>query len=483
MFKNRWKKDQIKEPLAKKPRLGNPVVSHKFGADPYALEYNGRIYVYMTYDEPVYDKDGNMTENTYSNITSLSVISSSDMVNWTDHGQIELAGENGAAKWAKNAWAPAVAHKVIENVDKFFIYFANNGTNIGVVTSDSPLGPWTDPISGPIISRELGGVDGIPWLFDPAVLVDDSGEAYLYFGGGVPDDAFKMPLTSRVVQLHADMVRVQGTIKAIPAPFMFEDSGINKIHDTYYYSYCSNFYEGEREENAPQPGEISYMTSSHPMGPFTYQKTILKNPGHFFNTPGNNHHAMFTFKDNLYIAYHAQTLGKAMGISHGYRSTHIDQVAIDSQGVIQDIQATREGVESLVPFNPYQPISGATYAWQAGVEMRLELESQGKCMAVLTNGAWLGLRDVEFKGIDHTCVMTYSGTIDRGEVNITINSIDGDNIGHVSLPKSHEQEGKLSVQIPLSIEAAVVDVYISFTDELDHETFYLHEWEIKKANE
>ena len=39
-----------------------------------------------------------------------------------------------------NSWAPAIAHKVINGKDKFFIYFANNGSNIGVLTSDSPLG-------------------------------------------------------------------------------------------------------------------------------------------------------------------------------------------------------------------------------------------------------------------------------------------------------------------------------------------------------
>ena len=34
--------------------------------------------------------------------------------------------------------APAVAHKTINGKEKFFLYFANGGSGIGVLTSDSP---------------------------------------------------------------------------------------------------------------------------------------------------------------------------------------------------------------------------------------------------------------------------------------------------------------------------------------------------------
>ena len=44
------------------------------------------------------------------------------------------------------SWAPAAAHKTINGKDKFFLYFANGGGGIGVLTADSPIGPWTDPL-------------------------------------------------------------------------------------------------------------------------------------------------------------------------------------------------------------------------------------------------------------------------------------------------------------------------------------------------
>ena len=96
------------------------------------------------------------------------------MVNWTDHGSINVAGSGGAAAWASNSWAPAACHKTINGKEKFFLYFANNGNGIGVLTSDSPTGPWIDPIGKPLISRNTPNCSNVTWLFDPAVLVDSS---------------------------------------------------------------------------------------------------------------------------------------------------------------------------------------------------------------------------------------------------------------------------------------------------------------------
>ncbi|MBO9600686.1 MAG: family 43 glycosylhydrolase, partial [Cohnella sp.] len=256
------------EAVGKLPPNGNPLVSHRFGADPYALVFGDRVYLYATNDVLEYDAEGNVKDNTYSSINTISVISSDDLANWTDHGEIAVAGSKGAAKWATQSWAPAAAHKVIDGKDKFFLYFANNASGIGVLTGDSPTGPWVDPIGKALVTRSTPGVEAVTWLFDPAVLVDDDGKAYLYFGGGVPEGKDEMPDTARVMELGPDMISVVGEAKTIPAPFMFEDAGINKVNGTYYYTYCSNFYQGVRPEGSPPAGEIAYMTSDSPMGPW-----------------------------------------------------------------------------------------------------------------------------------------------------------------------------------------------------------------------
>ena len=142
-----------------KTSVSNPIMTSRLTADPYAMEYNGRIYVYGTNDSQQYEKTPD-ADNNYSKINTINVYSSADMVNWTDHGAIPVAGSKGAAKWASNSWAPAACHKTINGKEKFFLYFADNGSGIGVLEADSPTGPWKDPIGKQLISRETPGCSG-----------------------------------------------------------------------------------------------------------------------------------------------------------------------------------------------------------------------------------------------------------------------------------------------------------------------------------
>ena len=165
----------------------NPLFTQRFGADPGVMEYNGRVYVYTTNDVIEYDSDGKVTENTYAQVNKINCLSSEDLVNWTDHGAIPVAGTDGIAKWATCSWAPCAAHKTINGKEKFFLYFCNGGNGVSVLTADSPTGPWTDPLGKAMITRATPNCSDITWLFDPAVMVDDNGTGYLCFGGGVPD--------------------------------------------------------------------------------------------------------------------------------------------------------------------------------------------------------------------------------------------------------------------------------------------------------
>ena len=197
------------------------------------MEYNGRVYVYTTNDVIEYDSDGKVTENTYAQINKINCLSSADLVNWTDHGAIPVAGTDGIAKWATCSWAPCAAHKTINGKEKFFLYFCNGGNGVSVLTADSPTRPWTESLGKALITRATPNCSDITWLFDPAVMVDDDGTGYLCFGGGVPDGKDAMPGTSRIVKLGDDMISLAGTPVTIEAPYLFEDSGIYKIGDSY----------------------------------------------------------------------------------------------------------------------------------------------------------------------------------------------------------------------------------------------------------
>lgn len=348
----------------------NPIIEQHYGADPFALVYDDTVYFYMTADAYEYDAAGEIKENTYGKIRSLYVVSTKDMINFTDHGEITIAGEGGATKWAHNSWAPAAAWKEINGKPKFFLYFADNGGGIGVVTSDSPVGPFVDELGHGLIRRDMENCGNVEWLFDPAVFVDDDGKAYIYFGGGVPKGQAAHPMTARCAQLGDDMMSLVDVPKVIDAPYLFEDSGIHKYGDTYYYTYCSNFSvdKAGTDEYGMENGEICVMESKNPLGPFTFKERILRNPGYYWGVGGNNHHAIFQFKDQWYITYHTRMLETEQKIQKGYRSTSIDEFTMGEDGTIGDVRMTKNGRKQVGRLNPYETINGATFAVMGGVD-------------------------------------------------------------------------------------------------------------------
>ena len=69
------------------------------------------------------------------------------------------------------------------------------------------------------------GVGDVDWIFDPACLVDDDGQAYLYFGGGMPGSGDN----ARVIRLGEDMVSLaDDSATTISAPDFFEAAFVHK---------------------------------------------------------------------------------------------------------------------------------------------------------------------------------------------------------------------------------------------------------------
>lgn len=376
----------------KKENANNAIYTQRFGADPCVMEYDGKIYVYTTNDTVEYDKDGTVKENTYGYIKTINCVSSEDMVNWTDHGAMEVAGKDGAAKYASNSWAPCAAHKTVDGKEVFYLFFANGGNGICVLTSHSPAGPWTDPLGKPLITRDIPNCEDVVWLFDPAVLIDDDGTGYLYFGGGIPGDQYASPGTARAVRLSEDLLSLDSEVVKLDVPYLFEDSGINKIDGKYYYSYCSNFHT-EGSSPGLHGGAIQYMVSGNPLGPFEYVGELFENPGVFFGLSGNNHHAVFEFKGEFYLAYHARTVEKAMGITGNYRSTHIDKVSFEN-GKFLPVTGTYEGVEQIKSFYPYQAVQASTMSDNGGIAV---VRTGGKAYVEAEAGGWIKVSDVDFK--------------------------------------------------------------------------------------
>ncbi|MBN2163357.1 MAG: family 43 glycosylhydrolase [Pontiellaceae bacterium] len=147
-----------------------PVVQTKFTADPAPLVHDGVVYLYTSHDEDTAGPGGGRFL-----MKDWQCYTSTDMVNWTDHGAVADLHD---FKWAGSGWGGgfengAWAVQAVERDGRWFLYCPLQGRVIGVLVADNPLGPFHDPIGKPLI-----GGDNI----DPTVFVDNDGQAYLYWG-------------------------------------------------------------------------------------------------------------------------------------------------------------------------------------------------------------------------------------------------------------------------------------------------------------
>jgi len=375
----------------------NALITQGFGADPTVLVYNGRAYVYSSNDALMYE-NGTAIQMTYAGgIQGLRAISSADLANWTDHGIINVGNDpvstnpidpydasNRVTPYDTKAWAPSAVWKRIDGVDKFFIYFANSGNGIGVITADSPTGPWTSPLNKLLIDRSTPTCADIQYLFDPGVMVDDDGIGYMVFGGG--NDTSKGP-NGRRVKLGADMISLDGDPLVWDVPNLFEDNEIVKINGKYYYSYCQN------------GGVIAYMTCDTPLGTYSAPTEIMNPPQNQLYTPDqNNHHCIFQFKGENYIAYHASIVAPAMMSSlNRYRSPLINKININGNGTISRINMTRLGVPQKGNLNPYVLNEAETIGIMGGIYTRaVSGAGNGMVVTSIDTGDWVALYNVDF---------------------------------------------------------------------------------------
>ncbi|MCL2576481.1 MAG: family 43 glycosylhydrolase [Defluviitaleaceae bacterium] len=452
----------------------NPIMTQRFSADPNAMVYNDRVYVFSTNDVIERDGQGNIVSNTFMNINTINLISSADMVNWTDHGAIRAAGSGGAATFASQSWAPSAVHKNISGQDRFFLYFCNNASGIVVLTAPTPIGPWTSPRNNMLINNSTPGVnrDEIPWLFDPAVFVDDDGQGYLYFGGGIPGgnnptaEQFRNPRSARVIRLSDDMINTQSSAVMIDAPFMFEASEMFKHGDTYYFSYSTNFAP-QLPVDGFEAASIRYMTSSSPMGPFTYRGTVLPRLGHTLGQWGNSHHDIIEFRGQHYIFYHSADLVYARYGTRdfGYRSTHVDILNINPDGTIQQVTPTRTGVPQIGTLNPYETVRASTIARQAGINVR------GVGDTVVTDidrGDWISVRGAGFtSGAESVTVRVSS--VDGAAIRIARGDPQGQLVGFVEVPVTGS--AFVDITVPVTVPVGTHDLYFLFSGSMEFESW------------
>jgi len=451
----------------------NPLLDFMFTADPTAVEYNGRIYVYATNDHQQYEHVGKDGKNSYERIRTLVMMSTDDMVNWTYHGLINTAE---LSPWSKNSWAPSVTSRLeADGKTHFYLYYSNSGIGTAMLTSTSPLGPWRDPLGKNIADRSVPGVD-CESPFDPGVVIDDQGTGWLTFGGGSPKTKY-MPGNSRIVKLGTDMISLASDVAKIPAPYFFEASDLNFIDGTWVYTYNTS-WEARSEwpySNIDKPTQCSmcYMTSKTPLDPdsWKYRNNYFKNPGDYNIGPyTNNHTHLFKFKGKYYIAYHAMYLQDYLGTKGGFRNVGIEEVQVDEKNVnIHMAQGTFKGPSQLNPLNPFVLQQAETTAGTSGQVQFEALGNPGNMVAKgKTDKECLMVRGADFS--KKTPAKFEARVKGKGRIDVYVNSLKGTAL--VSLICDGNDWITLSKKIERKIDKGVGNIYFVF----EGKDFLFDEW-------
>lgn len=465
------------EVVGKLPGDHNPLIGHKFGADGFGYAEEGRVYMFMTNDTQGYAPDpitGISPQINYGSINQITVISSEDLVNWTDHGEIQVAGPQGVAPFTSNSWAPGFTKRIVNGQEKYFLYYANGGGSSNVITGASPLGPWVSERTSTLINGSTPGAEAVAWKFDPAPFVDKDGKAYLYFGGGPAStsmpaaERYNNPKNIRVIELGDDMVSTQGSAMVVDTPVSFEAAHVFERQGKYYLTYSSHFGGNDFGGNQtplpgyPGGGQIPYMMSDSPTD-FPKEKYVgllFPNQSQFFGagTGGNNHQSVFEFDGKYYFTYHGPTLNKRINgnTTQGYRSPHIQELTFNADGTIQQVVGDYAGVDQVQDFDPYRTFEAETIGWSKGIATQkvdggsAQFGSTAPNLVVkdIDNGDWTALSAVAFGDAGPSSITVKVKALQAGgSIDLRTGSATGPVVGTIPVDAPVGQWGEVTANL------------------------------------
>ena len=418
-----------------------PIIQTKYTADPAPMVYHDTVFLYAGHDED--DAFG-------FKMKDWLLYTSTDMVNWTDHGVVASLKDFKWVPYDNGAWAP----QCIERNGKFYLYCPMpNGTGIGVLVADSPYGPFKDPIGKPLVKNSVHDID-------PTVLIDDDGQAYLYWGN--PNLYY--------VKLNDDMVSYSGEIVNEPTkPSNYQEGPwVWKRNGHYYLAYASTCC----------PEGIGYAMSNSPTGSWDYKGMIMDGD----KRSSGNHPGIIDFKGNSYVfGFNYAILKQTMSKHYERRSICAEEITYNSDGTIQKLPFWSTNVKQLGTVNPYNQVEAETMAWSEGIKTEMVTEwernvswNKGKKIAdrlIVTsihNGDYLEVQGVNFsKGA--TSVEVSVASLYGGKIEIHTDKVDGPILGTIIVNTAGEGDIWETVTAPVTNTSisGVHDLFFVFKGEKD----------------
>jgi hypothetical protein len=437
----------------------NPIVQTKFTADPAPLVYHDTVFLFTGHDED--DAFGFKMKN-------WLLYTSTDMVNWTDHGVIASLKDFKWVNTDNGAWAL----QCVQREGKFYLYCpVPNGMGIGVLVGDSPYGPFKDAIGKPLIKNG-------PQDIDPTVLIDNDGQAYLYWGN---PNLYYVKLNKDMISYSEEIIKDSSfaKIKDHPDTFHYQEGPWAYKHDGHYYmTYASTCC----------PEGIGYAMSNSPIGPWIYKGMIMDGD----KRSSGNHPGIIDYKKKSYVfGFNYEILKRTMTKHYERRSVCSEKINYNADGTIQKLPFwSAKGVKQLGTLNPYNRVEAENIAFSEGVKTEEATEwernipwDKGKKIAdrifvtSINNGDYVKVQGVNFFN-GASFVKAGIAALYGGKIEIHVDKINGSLLGTITVNASGEGDRWKMVSAPVKNIKGVHDVFFVFKGEKD--LFNFDWWQFNK---
>ena len=246
----------------------------------------------------------------------------------------------------------------------------------GVAWSKAPAGPFREGV--PI---DLGGHNQI----DPAVFIDDDGQAYYLWG----QFTLKMAkLRSNMTEL--DLSTLKDSVITENEHHFHEGAFLAKRNGVYYLVYA-DISRGDI------PTCIGYATSSSPFGPYTYRGVIVDNnhcnPGNW-----NNHGSIAEFGGQWYVFYHRSTHG-----CNTMRKACVEPISFLADGAILEVVMISQGAGA--PIDARSVIQAEWACILNGNARVRQFDEKAEELGEIHNGDKAAFKYIDFgEGVDSVMV-------------------------------------------------------------------------------
>lgn len=413
-------------------QVNMPLFQTKYTADPSPLVDGDTLFLYTSHDaSPDEIVDPNERNSAGFFMYDWLLWSTTDMVNWTAHGAVASLKD---FKW-RNRDNGAWAIQTVKRNGKYYLYAPLHGHGIGVLVSDSPYGPFHDPIGKPLVWQQEHWED-----IDPTVYIDDDGQAYMYWGN---------PNTYYVL-LGDDMISVKGDIHKLDYHLDHYQEGpwFYKRNGHYYLAYATTCC----------PEALGYAMSDKPTGPWRSKGYIMQPT----DRDRGNHPGICDYKGHSYVfgqnydLMHLETFEH-----HERRSVSATEITYRSDGTIEEVPywLDQQPIKQLKPLNPYQRVEAETMAWGYGLNI---IGVGNVCVTDLNDGEYIRVRGVDFgaKGAREFALMAAAnGT---ATVTLRLDAQDGPVVGVVTVKDTGSTDNFQSFTTAVEGATGVHDLYLCF---------------------